>query len=447
MSNSQDFRERLAAFLLLLFAFAAWYRTGLANVALGTLGLLFILDLPRNWQRLLRDPALWLIGGGALVVTLLAWRAATLFPELAAEQWESLSGWLRPLLFILVAWWLRGDPHLARWMLAAALVGLVMGILHRAEVEDLEAIVGLFRGNFGISARGDFGFTGLGLAFLSSVALLGLVSFDQEIKRISLMGLSLPGFGWGLWILAVVFFLIILLVTQARGATLGLALLIMLLIIHRMAGRIRAASLWKGKKLGIYFLTGLLVISLASALFWISIDRTARDFTTLVHPESQANYSYDSSTGTRLNLYRIGIALINERPLLGWGPGTSATRDLVPSRVLDFSTSDLEGAPAWAHLHSVPIEILVRFGLIGGILGLIIIALLVQSYRVMRRCVFDPPLYLFLVLGGLMSVFFSVYDFRLIRIDFGFFFILFFGILYSFRFRPPPAGDEVIGQA
>jgi len=89
-TDRQDLSGRLAVFLLLLFAFAAWYKTGLANVALATLGLLFLLDLPGHWQGLRKDPALWLLVAGLLLTTLLAWRATLLFPAFAAQQWSSL---------------------------------------------------------------------------------------------------------------------------------------------------------------------------------------------------------------------------------------------------------------------------------------------------------------------------------------------------------------------
>jgi len=446
-TDRQDLSGRLAVFLLLLFAFAAWYKTGLANVALATLGLLFLLDLPGHWQGLRKDPALWLLVAGLLLTTLLAWRATLLFPAFAAQQWSSLTVWLRPLLFIVIAWWLRGDARLARWLLVAAALGLALGILNRADGDDLQAMMALSKGNFGYTARADFGFTGLGLAFLASVVLLGLVSFHQEIKAISLEGLPGSGLGWGLWLLGVGFFGTLLVVIQARGAALGLALLIILAMLHRLVSRRRAGSPWTGPKVAKYFVTALLVLSLSGAIFWISGDRFASDVRTLMHPDLEMHYSYQSSTGTRLNLYRIGIALIQERPLLGWGPGTSATRDLVPARVLDFAALDLDQVPAWAHLHSTPLEILVRFGLAGGVYGLLCIAILIQSYREMHRRVSDPPLLQFLVLGGLMTAFFSLYEFRLIHVDLGFFFILFFGILYSFRLRPPPPGDEVSAEA
>ena len=437
-------RDRLALVLLVLFAFSAWSMTAIANVALALLVLLVLLDGRGAGGRWLRDPALWLLLAGILLTTLLAWRAARLFPDLAAQQWSAIAGWIRPILFVVPAWWLRGDPVRIRWLLVAALLGLLVGVLQRSDGDDVAAILALLRGQAGFDARGDFGFTALGLGFLVSIALLGFFSFWREMTRPRLGGRPRPLLGWGLWITGVVILLAILLVLQTRGAVLALALVILVSLLARARAALvqRGGTRWR---LALPLLGALPILALAGAVLWTSGDRIAGDVAALTQPDAQGHYDYGSSSGTRLNLYRIGVALIRERPLLGWGPGTRGPLDLVPAGVLDWSDYDRAHAPEWAHLHSVPIEIWVRFGLPGLVLGGLFLALMVQSYGVMGRRALDPPLSRFLRLGGIMTLFFCLYDFRLIRVDFGFFFILFFGILYSFRFAPPAKPDPAAG--
>ncbi|MGB7551952.1 MAG: O-antigen ligase family protein [Chromatiaceae bacterium] len=429
-------RDRLALVFLVLFAFSAWSMTAIANVALALLVLLSLLDGSGAGGRWRRDPALWLLLAGILLTTLLAWRAALLFPDLAHQQWSAIPGWIRPLLFVVPAWWLRGDPVRIRWVLVAALLGLLVGVLQRSDGDDVAAIIALLRGQVGFDARGDFGFTALGLGFLVSIALLGFFSFWREITGPRLRGQPRPLVGWGLWTTGVAILLAILLVLQTRGAVLALALVILVFLLARASTDVAQRG-WTRRRLGLFLLGALLILSLASAVLWTSGDRIAGDVAALTQPDGQGHYDYGSSSGTRLNLYRIGVDLIRERPLLGWGPGTRGPLDLVPAGVLDWSAHDRAHAPEWAHLHSVPIEIWVRFGLLGLVFGCLFLALMVQSYGVMRRSVQDPPLFRFLLLGGIMTLLFCLYDFRLIRMDFGFFFVLFFGILYSFRFALP----------
>ena len=438
-------RDRLALVLLVLFAFSAWSMTAIANVALALLVLLFLLDGRGAWGRWRRDPAIWLLLAGIMLTTLLAWRAALLFPDLADQQWSAIAGWIRPLLFVVPAWWLRGDPVRIRWVLVAAFLGLLIGVLQRSDADDVAAVMALLRGQVGFNARGDFGFTALGLGFLVSIALLGFFSFWREITELSLGDRPRPFLGWGLWTTGVALLLAILLVLQTRGAVLTLALVILVSLLVRTSSD-GAHRGWTRRRLGLSLLGTLLILSLAVAVLWTSGDRIAGDVAALTQPDAQGHYDYGSSSGTRLNLYRIGVALIRERPLLGWGPGTRGPLDLVPAGVLDWSTHDRVHAPEWAHLHSVPIEIWVRFGLPGLVFGGLFIALMAHSYGVMRRGAQDPPLFRFLLLGGIMTLFFCLYDFRLIRVDFGFFFVLFFGILYSFRFAPPAKPGNLEGE-
>lgn len=436
LSPGPSIRERSVTFLLVLFAFSAWSMTGIANVTLALLSLLFLLDGSNSWVRWRWDPGLWLLLGGVVLTTLLAWRAALLFPEFSHQQWSAIPGWIRPLLFLVLAWWLRGDPIRIRWVLVAALLGLLTGVLLRSDGDDVAAVIALLHGHVGFDARGDFGFTALGLGFLVSIALLGFFSFRHEITGISLRGRPRPLLGWVLWTTGVALLLVILLVLQTRGAVLTLALVILGSLLFG-ASLDEAQQGWTWRRLSLSLLGALLTLILAVTVLWTSNDRITGDVAALTQPDAWGHFDYGSSSGTRLNLYRIGITLIRERPLLGWGPGTRGPLDLVPAGVLDWPDYDRAHAPEWVHLHSVPIEIWVRFGVLGLVFGGLFIALMAHSYGVMRRGVPDPPLFRFLLLGGIMTLLFCLYDFRLIHLDFGFFMVLFFGILYSFRFALP----------
>ncbi|MGE5155722.1 MAG: O-antigen ligase family protein [Bdellovibrio bacteriovorus] len=434
-------RSRLAAGLLLLFAFSAWSLTGLANGALGLLTLLFLSDLPGHWSRLRRDPALWLLVVSLGLTTLLAARAAALLPETAPDQWDAIPSWILPLLFVVTAWWLRGDERLIRAVLATAAVGLVVGVLRKSDWSLLGEILGGLRYHFGYAA--------LGLGFLVSMMLTGLVVFRRRILGLRVGARPRPVLGWTLWLLGIAFTLAVLVVTQSRGSALSLGMVAVgFALVYRLRP-IRGSGHGGPGRAAV--LSGLLmVLVLMSLVLWSSRERIYYDLRSLTATSGDEFFTqgigYDSSSAIRLNLYRLGLELFAARPLLGWGPGSRPTEYLVPNRVIPLSDLHVNKASQASHLHSVPIEILVRFGLAGLTLALLFLALMIRAYRWMWACSADRELRLFLVAGGLLTLLFVLFDFRLIHLDLRFFFILFFGILYSYRFADlgsvvPPRGE------
>ncbi len=417
--------ERLAAGLLILFAFSAWSLTGLANVALALLAALFVHDLPRHWPQLRRDPGLWLLFAVLLVTSLLALLAIWRFPATAIQQIDAIGSWNAPFLFVIIAWWLRADLRLMHQVLLAALLGLTLGILRKLDLSQLDAVLHGDRYDHAGTAI-------LGLGFLISIAMLGLFLYRERLLTLS----PWRWFGGLIWTLLILFFAALLLVMQARGAMFGL-MLAGIAAVRVNAGHLPFRGRWR---LPFVLLTLLLA---TTTLLWMSRERLTHDLNALVQTTEGASVRYDSSLGTRLNLYRVGLNVFAARPLIGWGPGSSATKLIIPARLLAVAPADLEQAPAWSHLHSIPLELLVRFGLVGAAIGVLLLILLIRAWRHLDTSRADPMLADFLRLIAILTLWFSVYDFRLVNLDLRFFLILFLGILYSFSlFAPDPAFPE-----
>jgi O-antigen ligase len=206
--------------------------------------------------------------------------------------------------------------------------------------------------------------------------------------------------------------------------------------------RLRGQTLSLRRRAALVAVT-LIVPALAGTVLWASRERIQTDINTLEAAHTLGYLSYassqgeESSLGTRLNLYRIGVQLFAARPLLGWGPGTTGTKDLVPAEVIPLTQYDLDNAPKWAHLHSVAIELLVRFGLLGAALAFAFLAVMRGAYGRLQTAAPDRPLAHFFLLGGILTLLYCVYDFRLIHVDMQFFVILLCGIGYRFRRRGP----------
>jgi len=435
-------KDAVARALLLVFAFSSWSLTAPANIALALLSILWLTEVPHYWRQLSREPAVRLSAFTLLIGLLLAWRATLHFPVTAHEQLHGLGGWMAPFLFIVPAWWLRRDPKQIMPMLVAAFLGLIFGVVHKTDWSLAPHILHGMRYHFGSAA--------LGLSFITSVALTGLLIFRGRIITLPINGRPWPAIGWTLWGLGCGLLLAILVVTQSRGAALALAIAAVFYGLLNWRSNHPKTAGPRGLP-DSRFLTLLAMLLCGLFLFWSFQDRNIEDWRELTNPgESSAKsamgtppdsgatgsgqeLSYVSSTAVRLNLIEVGLAAFVQRPWLGFGPGTSTTEFLVPQRIIPVSPYHLLNAPNWSHLHSVPLEILARFGLVGILIALLLGRLVWRAYR---RLWGDPraslDLRIFLTLSGILLLFYCAYDFRLLHVDIRFFFIQWLGIVYSF---------------
>jgi O-antigen ligase len=428
-------RRRIAAALLILFGFSAWNMTGMAHVALLGLLLLLLADLPRAWPRLRRDPAVWMAGAALLLTTLLAVRAVLLFPETAPLQWTAIWEWCAPFLFLVVAWWLRADLRLIHGVLIAAVAGLIVGVLRKSDWTLIEEMLGGMRYYFGHSV--------LGIGFVASVVLIGLLIYYPSWRRARPMRRQAgPLLIWMLWLFSVLFVIGMLVVLQARGAVLVLAVAGGMLVVYRLAQPREPRRAKQVRRLAAVSL--LLLTVLAGAVLWVSRDRVAVDIDALTAADPTGEAGWSASAPARLNLWRTGLDLFEARPWLGWGPGTPSTEYLVPEQVITFPPATLEHGPIFSHLHSVIAEMLVRFGLAGVLVALIWLAILAMAGRVMwsQLAERDPRLRELLLLGTLMTAVFFLYDFRILNMDLRFFMILYLGIFYTFWLHRGTGGAQ-----
>lgn len=418
-------RRQLADGLLILFAFSAWNLTGPAHIALFGLVLLFLADLPAAWPRLRRDPALWVAVGAVLLTTLLAWRAALLLPETAALQWPAIWEWCAPFLFLVFAWWLRADLRLIHGVLIAAVVGLIVGVLRKSDWSMLDEILGGERYYFGQSV--------LGIGFVTSVILLGLLIYSPALPRVRrIFSAPRPLLVWLLWAFAVLFVIGMLVVLQARGAVLVLVAAGGLLAVYRVLRPRASRDAGRTRRVAIAWMLSLTL--LGAAVLGVSWNRVLVDIEGLSAADPNDDVAWTASASIRLNLWRTGLDLFAARPWLGWGPGTPSTHYLVPEQVIPFPDATLKHGPVFSHLHSVIAEMLVRFGLVGVLIALLWLIALGPAARVMwvQLADRDPRLRELLMTTTLMTAVFLFYDFRIVHVDLRFFMILYLGILYTF---------------
>lgn len=253
-------KQTAARILLIAFAFSAWSMTGLAHIALFLLLILFLCEIPGAWGRLHRDPAFLLTLCVFAAIPLLALRAAILFPQIAADQWHAIWIWSAPFLFIVVAWWLHIDLRQIRTVMIAAMLGIVFGVLRKFDW----SLAGQIFGGF----RYDFGYTALGIGFIASVVLVGLYLFRPCITGIQICGKHRPILGWGLWIASTLFFLGILVATQARGSVLSLLIVMAGYAVHRTAASLRKGEI-SAQKIRVALFSGMLFFVTVTTVLWV----------------------------------------------------------------------------------------------------------------------------------------------------------------------------------
>lgn len=431
--------ERVQRFGLYLSALAFFLAPAALSVGLGLLVLGFLLGLGvRLWQRRPwpASAAVWLMLGLAAYALLRGWLAE--YPGGTwSVRWSAALEWAQLAVFVPVAYAIGGDRHRLLRVLALALAGLVLGGLYRLDWALLLADPAAFA-----ESRPGFGAPAIVFALFSGTALLGLFTLrrrwwggrDDPAHRLRI----------ALWLAVTVLVAQAFLLTLSRGAWLALAAtaVLGLLLVASRRGRRRSPRLltWLGAGA-----VAVLVLMNAGAM----LERVADEFDTaraLVRGE--LSYAEDSSFSQRWNAQRFGIDLWQERPWLGWGPGSAK----VLLKASDDPSVRLTGYGPIEHLHNTYLEVLVQLGVVGLLLWLALLGALWRS--VQEACTagsVDADVGNFLLLSLVYLMLWSLFDFHALHQDWRAFWGLLAGCVLGvglfMRPAPRPAAGAGAGAA
>jgi O-antigen ligase len=291
--------------------------------------------------------------GGALLLPPRAWRvtaAGAALCELAAalaspfrgvSLLAALTPWSAIACFLLLYDWVadnadRNGPRLqlaaavfsAAVVAAGALPWLVHVVRDRAW-QDLATLAASRNGR----PLGHSNYT-------AGLALLALPWLAAQVRRTR-------GTARAFWSAAVLLGLVMLVSSGSRAGVLGLGLAVAVAIYH---WRLR----WR--TLAFVSLGGLAFVA---AVVWVN-PRTR----TLLLRQVHAGFHLSESSTQRQAMATAGWRMGRERPLVGWGPGTTA---LVYPRYRAGLDGGVEDA---LQLHSTPVQLWADFG-VGGILALL----------------------------------------------------------------------------
>lgn len=143
--------------------------------------------------------------------------------------------------------------------------------------------------------------------------------------------------------------------TELLGVALGGALVLAWRLRHNMGGKTGVVLL------ALAMVFGLSTVFAEKARFQMIGD----EVNTYFGGHEERLQSIHTSIGGRLEMYRIALEAIEERPILGWGAG------LKPRHFPQFAT-DPEQPFAYRNFHSLFLQSLLEIGLIGSMVSLLV---------------------------------------------------------------------------
>ena len=356
-----------------LGAFFLFYQL---NATVGYVGLALVTGVffcqARRWAAILKNDwvaRLYVV----LVLYILGYAAWAVheFPQTLAAQRVAVFDWMHWLLFIPVAWVLRQQKAYLNTFLLLLAAGVLARILIHVEWGKLATIFSW--------PRMGFGLTETVFAPLAGISALGLLILGARVSARA----AQAGRWWGLalsaaWLAGLAVFLQSLVLSQTRGVWLAAVLVFPLALAARFHDWLRRRAFKSAQNLA--------GMALALAMLGVFIHLNSTPLASRIQSESlQSHPSVETkaveggntvvvTTGIsyRLILWRIGFDNWKQRPFLGWGPGTSeylvqkADNDLLNQHVTLSDGREL--SLHLTHLHSLYLEILVRFGLLGAAL-------------------------------------------------------------------------------
>ncbi|MEA3276524.1 MAG: O-antigen ligase family protein [Pseudomonadota bacterium] len=417
--------ERIGLFGAYLFAFFALLGISPATLGLGLVLLTFLLRF-RDWSALGRDPVILACLAFALYVGLhsLIFYFNAPNERLAAAAAETGVDWIKLLLFVPFAYFAAGRADRIGRLLLLMLLGFVIGFLREVDWAAFDAAFFSTRFETYLPAVAFGMFTGLGVLGLFALRHRFLNSTSGPVARGAVL------VAWGL-LLAILLEGLVL--SYSRGSWLAFAIAGLLLLFLEWRAKRRDPSSRVRSGLTTTLLVLLVLVSLAATQLDLVRERVSAESETVsTLLGGDLTQVPSDSVGLRAHALRYALDSWRERPWFGWGAGSSRYF-LEHSDRPELMTGPADWMP---HLHNAYLEIPFQFGLLGLILaGALLWFLVAAAADACRNAEAPGDLcrYFFVVL--VFVAIWNLVDYRLVRHDWRFFWILFAGSAYSFRLR------------
>jgi O-antigen ligase len=412
------------------FGFFAWLSVTGTGISLALLFLAFML-CRAAWPVWRRDPLMRLFVAFAAYVCLSAYLAAAELPQSRQMQIQDALDWLKLFAFLPIAWWLKGDLKRINLILVLAVLGLMIGMLRHVDWHNLVHMKVPERTGFQLKII----FSGL----ISGTVILALLVFAPRIWAVGRSAVLRVTF-IVLWVAGLYLAAYMLLAGLSRGAWLAAVSVISITLFIRYALPNRTAKTPLGKTIPVALLALMVVGGVAGLNLEKILSRLqAENDVAASLMQGETEQLPPTSLGFRFNVQRFGLHKWLERPVFGWGTGSTVYL-IAHSGKAQLLHPSFKGGVAWMdQLHNTYLEILVRFGVVGAALLIMGALLLIRAvFRAYAAGLMPRDYTLFLVGSfGLVAIW-SLFDFRALHADWRAYWVCLAGIAYTFQLHALP---------
>lgn len=386
--RSERLWHAVGVFALCWFGYFAALDAAHANQGLLLMAMVAVLRFHRELRALARESMVWLTGVFLVYLVARTWVAMAEFPAYADPIVDAANDWAKIgfLALVVTAYWLARSRIGAVGLLALLLAGFLTRILGRLDWSDLGGQIGGFIEG---PTRATFGYSSVNLGIWSLIALLGLIAMWRRF----LVG---QGGVWrraafaALWASALLICGSALVFSQARSAWLTALLVVppmLLVTLYRATGSTRR-----------FLALGTLALALGGVALSQVADvglirqRIAAEHETIERlVAGEVTDLPSDSIGLRLAMYRAFWKVWRKRPWFGWAPGGM-------QRALDDSGVNYLTEERFRHFHSLYLDVLFQFGIVGGLLVAAMFGLILRgAWRALRDGTLAPDVGRFVI--------------------------------------------------
>lgn len=431
-----NWEDRLGVAGLYLLSMFGWFRIAGHNVGMGIALLAFLLQA-RRWHALSARAVVGITLVLAAYLMGRAWLGAVRIPSAADAIREGLGDWLLLLMFLPIAWHVAGSLRRLTTVWLLALAGLLVGLAGYLDADTLGQALEGTRTGFHLKKP-------IAFSLYSGTAVLVLLLLaprcwgrDHAPRRQRWLRVTA-------WLVVVLVLVEAMLLTQSRGGWLGMVAVLPVALWVRYRPLLGAGGPARGRLVLLSLVGALLAGLLVAGNYPGMRDRLLSESATVDSVTSTGLESAPlTSISYRLWLWRLGSERWLERPLIGWGPGTSAH---LIAETRTPGTINERGVP-FDHLHSTPIELLVQLGLVGaGLFSVLLVTLLREARRAYRAGLLPTDYYVAIMSSYAFTGVWSLFDYRLIHYDWRFHFWLLAVSSVALTLRHPPQDGPIHGQ-
>ncbi|MDX5386347.1 MAG: O-antigen ligase family protein [Marinobacter sp.] len=343
---SRRVTERTGLAGLVLFAFGGFLNQGLFYSGLILMLLACLWQAVTFWPRVRHEPFFWvtlaLFGYVATSWLTAAWHYGPEWrPGILKYGADLLIS--TGIFSLAAAFWMRGDPRRIRLVLVLALASLTINLIIGFDWSELGATLAGRRNHFGM---------GNGAPLYAAIGLTGIIVLLAHSRKRPecLIAVAAP--------LALLFSLVIFW-SQTRAIWVASALVFPLLVLYLAWHHWRKGASTRKVAIATLAAAGILVVIGAMNSDIITKRLTQHEMRLSgTGDTSWPLQTTDNSTQLRLLMWQEALIRIEEKPVIGWGAGSSSmliqTSDVVPHR--------------FRHFHNLYLQLLAELGIIGMLL-------------------------------------------------------------------------------